>query len=57
MTTKGCINIETFWILHFAKFNVRGPCLIIYDGAESHLDHRIVGTAEQHEIGVIFSTV
>lgn len=39
MNPKGSMNIKTFcdWINHFAKFKVPGPCVLIFDGAKSHL--------------------
>lgn len=52
MTKKGSMTTDAFiqWLDHFAKFKSPGPVLLIFDGASSHLDIRIVETAEQHEI-------
>lgn len=52
MTPKGSMNSETFvnWIHHFAKFNLPGPCLLIFDGAKCHLDYSIVEAAEKFAI-------
>ncbi|CAK1585467.1 unnamed protein product [Parnassius mnemosyne] len=50
MAPKGSMNSETFvkWRHHFAKFKTPGPCLLIFDGASSHLDYNIVDVANKH---------
>ncbi|CAK1599673.1 unnamed protein product [Parnassius mnemosyne] len=55
MTPKGSMNSETFvkWIHHFAKFKTPGPCLLIFDGASSHLDYNIVDVADKHDITLL----
>ncbi|CAK1604137.1 unnamed protein product [Parnassius mnemosyne] len=55
MTPKGSMNSETFvkWIHHFAKFKTPGPCLLIFDGASSHLYYNIVDVADKHDITLL----
>ena len=52
MTDRVSITLKTFvdWLNHFAKFKPPGLCLIIFDGAKSHLDYSIVETASRHNI-------
>lgn len=46
MTTKSFVN----WIHHFSRFKTPGPCILIFDGAKSHLDYEIVDVAQDYEI-------
>lgn len=46
MTTS--IFIE--WLHHFNSYKPKGVCLLIFDGAKSHLDYEIVTTAERYDI-------
>lgn len=52
MTPKGCMTTEAFcvWLKHFSRFKPNGPCLLIFDGAISHLDYSIVEKAEDFDI-------
>lgn len=52
MTKRGSMTTNAFikWLEHFSKFKSPGPVLLIFDGASSHLDIRIVEAAEQYEI-------
>lgn len=52
MTEKGYMNHETFveFIRHLAKYKTTGKCLLIFDGAASHLHFSIVDEAEKHDI-------
>lgn len=38
------------WLNHFVKFKSPGRCLLIFDGARSHLDAAIVDAAEAPDI-------
>ncbi|XP_063219165.1 tigger transposable element-derived protein 1-like [Bacillus rossius redtenbacheri] len=52
MTRKGSMTTESFvsFLNHFSRFKPSGPCLLIFDGAKSHLDYSICEVAEQNEI-------
>lgn len=52
MTPKGSMTTASFcsWIDHFGKYKTAGPCLLIFDGAKSHLDYSIVEKADQYDI-------
>ncbi|KAI4466292.1 hypothetical protein MML48_3g00008862 [Holotrichia oblita] len=52
MTAKGSMTAVTFtiWLNHFVKFKSPGRCLLIFDGARSHLDAAIVDAAEAYDI-------
>ncbi|CAH1974188.1 unnamed protein product [Acanthoscelides obtectus] len=52
MTPTGNINVITFciWIEHLAKYKPPGKCLLIFEGAKCHLDHKIVDVVEKHDI-------
>ncbi|CAB3262426.1 unnamed protein product [Arctia plantaginis] len=52
MTPKGSMTTELFveFIEHLAKYKSPGKCLLIFDGASSHLDYKIVDAAEKHDI-------
>lgn len=52
MTPKGSMTIESFkvWLKHFSKYKAPGPCLLIFDGASSHLDYSIVQVADELNI-------
>lgn len=55
MTAKGSMTAVTFtsWLDHFAKFKSPGRCLLIFDGARSHLDANIVDVAEAHGVTLL----
>lgn len=55
MTAKGSMTTSTFikWIDHFARYKSPGHCLLIFDGASSHLDANIVETANSHNITLL----
>lgn len=55
MTQKGSMTNDAFisWLSHFAKYKNSGPTLLIFDGAKSHLDIRIVEAAESYEITLL----
>ncbi|CAG5039045.1 unnamed protein product [Parnassius apollo] len=52
MGTKGSMTTELFveFINHLGQFKSQGKCLLIFDGASSHLDARIVDAADAHDI-------
>lgn len=52
MAPKGSMTTELFvdFIKHLAQHKSPGKCLLIFDGASSHLDARIVDEADNHEI-------
>ncbi|CAG5000544.1 unnamed protein product [Parnassius apollo] len=52
MAPKGSMTTELFveFIEHLAKYKLPGKCLLIFDGASSHLDYKIVDVAEKHDI-------
>ncbi|CAG4971678.1 unnamed protein product [Parnassius apollo] len=52
MGTKGSMTTELFveLINHLGQFKSQGKCLLIFDGASSHLDARIVDAADAHDI-------
>lgn len=52
MAPKGSMTTELFvkFIAHLAKYKSPGRCLLIFDGASSHLDARIVDEADKHNI-------
>lgn len=52
MTKKGSMTVDAFieWIDHFSRFKSPGPCLLVFDGASSHLDIRIVEAADRQGI-------
>lgn len=52
MAPKGSMTTELFvsFIEHLAKYKSPGKCLLIFDGASSHLDYAIVDVAEKHDI-------
>lgn len=52
MAPKGSMTTELFidFIEHLAKYKSLGECLLILDGASSHLDYKIVDAAESHDI-------
>ena len=52
MTSKGSMTTEAFcvWLDHFARFKPNGSCLLIFDGAQCHLDYTVVEKAEEHNI-------
>lgn len=52
MTQKGSMTAVVFvtWMEHFVKYKPPGKCLLIFDGASSHLDANIVVAAEAHEV-------
>ncbi|KAF2890777.1 hypothetical protein ILUMI_15396 [Ignelater luminosus] len=52
MTQKGSMTTETFveLIRHFVRFKPNGTCLLIFDGAKTHLDYNICKVAEKNEV-------
>lgn len=52
MTAKGSMTTATFikWLDHFSAYKPPGRCLLIFDGAASHLDANIVDAAESHDV-------
>lgn len=52
MAPKGCMTTELFvdFIDHLGQYKSPGKCLLIFDGASSHLDARIVDAADNHNI-------
>ena len=52
MTPKGCMTSDTFveFLRHFSRFKPNGTCLLIFDGAKSHLDYKICEFAEDNDI-------
>lgn len=54
MTPKGSMTIESFktWLKHFSVYKSPGPCLLIFDGASSHLDYTIVHVADELNIAL-----
>ena len=54
MTSGGSIT-EAFvnWLTHFSHYKVAGTCLLLFDGAISHLDHSIVDAADHHDITLL----
>lgn len=52
MAPKGCMTTELFidFINHLGQYKSPGKCLLIFDGASSHLDARIVDAADDHDI-------
>jgi hypothetical protein len=52
MTPKGAMNTTAFINCghYFFKYKVTGPCLIIFDGAMSHIDYGILGTVLRFDI-------
>lgn len=52
MAPKGSMTTELFveFIQHLAKYKAPGKCLLIFDGASSHLDYQIADEAERHDI-------
>lgn len=52
MASKGSMTTDLFieFLDHFSKFKSPGRCLLIFDGASSHLDYRIVEKADEHNI-------
>jgi len=55
MTSRGSMITEAFvnWITHFSRYKAAGSCLLVFDGATSHLDHSIVETADRHDYTVL----
>lgn len=49
---KGCMASELFidFIKHMGQYKSPGKCLLIFDGASSHLDDRIVDAADDDDI-------
>lgn len=54
MTERGSMTTKSFvdWLHHFGCHKPPGHCVLIFDGAKSHLDYEIVETAEQYEISL-----
>lgn len=52
MTDRGSMTTAVFrdWLAHFASFKTPGRCLLIFDGAKSHLDYSVVEEAEKYDI-------
>lgn len=52
MAPKGSMTTEIFidFIKHFSKYKPSGKCLLIFDGASSHLDIRIVDAADENNV-------
>lgn len=52
MAPKGSMTTELFleFVKHLGKYKTVGKCLLIFDGAKSHLDFRIVEEAEKYDI-------
>ena len=52
MTSHGSMMTEAFvnWVIHFSHYKVAGPCLLVFDGATSHLDHNILEATDCHDI-------
>lgn len=52
MTRKGSMTSECFvtFLKHFSRFKPCGPCLLIFDGAKSHLDYTICEVAEENDV-------
>lgn len=52
MASKGSMTTELFvdFINHLAKYKSPGKCLLVFDGASSHLDYDIVDAAEKQDI-------
>ena len=50
MTEKGSMTTNAFveWLHHFGCHKPAGRCVLIFDGAKSHLDYEIVIVAEQY---------
>ncbi|XP_050298658.1 tigger transposable element-derived protein 1-like isoform X2 [Anthonomus grandis grandis] len=55
MTAKGSMTTAIFikWVKHFSKFKAPGRCLLVFDGAASHLDAGIVEVADAAEISLL----
>jgi hypothetical protein len=54
MTEKGLMTTKSFvdWLHHFGCHKVPGPCILLFDGAQSHFDNEIVETAERYQISL-----
>lgn len=52
MTLRGSMTTKAFvdWLDHFNRYRTKGPCLLIFDGASSHLDYEIAEKADQFGI-------
>lgn len=52
MSPKGSMTTAIFirWLEHFSKYKSGGKCLLIFDGASSHLDANIVDVADKHNV-------
>ncbi|CAH1364933.1 unnamed protein product [Tenebrio molitor] len=52
MTEKGSMTAKCFvdWLHHFGHYKPTGRCVLIFDGAKSHLDYDIVATADQYDV-------
>jgi len=50
MTSRGSMITEAFvkWLTPFSLYKVADSCLLVFDGATSHLDHSIVEAADRH---------
>jgi DDE superfamily endonuclease. len=55
MTSRGSMTTEAFdnWLTHFSRYEVAGSCLLVFDGATTHLDHRIVEATNCHYITLL----
>lgn len=54
ITSRGSIK-EAFvnWLIHFSHYKFAGSCLLVFDGAMSHLDHSTAEAADCHDITLL----
>ncbi|KAK9739770.1 DDE superfamily endonuclease [Popillia japonica] len=52
MTEKGSMTTKCFvdWLHHFGSYKSPGRCVLMFEGAKSHLDYDIVEAADQYDI-------
>ena len=55
MTSRGSMTTETFvnWLTYVSPYKFAGSCLLVFDGATSHLDHSTVKAADRHDITLL----